>query len=126
MRWISLLYYPIQADLVGNTGIRTGEDVLKMVLAGAAATQVCAVLMERGVPWLAVMVEELRTALAQSGLSSIGEARGWLAHKYTEQTGAIEREEYRSALQGYDYCDVPTWSEAGEPANQEPVCTSTT
>lgn len=125
-RWISLLYRPIRADLVANTGIRTGEDVLKMILAGAAATELCAVLLQRGIPWLAMIVEELRKALETANVDSITQARGWLAHKYTQQPGAVEREEYQSALQGYEFCDVPTWREPQEKRQPEKACTSTT
>ncbi|HEY0258055.1 MAG TPA: hypothetical protein VGC39_11475 [Candidatus Methylacidiphilales bacterium] len=110
LRWISLLYRPIQADLVANTGIRTGADVLKMILAGAAATELCAVLLQRGISWLDIIHEELRAALTNANMTSLTEARGTLAHNYLQGPGAIEREEYQNALQGYAQFDAPTWA----------------
>ena len=114
LRWISLLYRPIQADLVANTGIRTGDDALKMILAGAAATEVCGVLLQRGISWLEVLVEELQGALVRAQLKSVSEARGKRSHRYTERPGAIEREEYENALQGYSHFESPAWGEIQE------------
>jgi len=124
MRWISLLYRPIQADLVANTGIRTGEDALKMILAGAAGVEICSVLLQHGIPWLSVLCEELRTALRMIGRDSVRESRGCMARDYRTSPGAAEREEYKSALQGYEYCDVPSWREPTETSTQPVPCTS--
>ena len=109
LRWISLLYRPIRADLVANTGIRTGEDVLKMILAGAAATELCAILLQRGVSWLEVIQNELVAAMQKAQLFSLHQARGTLAHDYRQSPGAIEREEYHNALLGYTHFDSAAW-----------------
>lgn len=105
-RWISLLYRPIQADLIASTGIRNGDDVFKMILSGAAATQVCSVVLQRGISRIGEMV---RRAMEKSGIRSLKEARGQLAHRYTEVAGTVEREEYLMALQGYSRFDAPSW-----------------
>jgi dihydroorotate dehydrogenase (fumarate) len=111
-RWIALLYRPIQVDLIANTGIRSGGDVLKMILSGAAAVQVCSVILQRGISWLGTLEEELRQAMQNCKITSIKEARGQLAHRYTEVPGSIEREEYQTALQGYSRFDAPSWQDA--------------
>jgi dihydroorotate dehydrogenase (fumarate) len=116
-RWISLLYLPIQVDLIANTGIRSGDDVLKMILSGAAAVQVCSVILQRGIAWLSTLEEELQQAMVAGGLTSVQYARGRLAHRYTELPGSIEREEYQTALQGYSQFDAPSWTDA---ANSHP------
>ena len=101
LRWISLLYRRIQIDMAASTGIRSGEDVLKMVLSGASVAQVCSVLMQRGIPWLRKIEQELREAMEESGYSSLSEVRGLFSCQVSGEPGEAERDEYRKALQGY-------------------------
>jgi dihydroorotate dehydrogenase (fumarate) len=109
MRWISLLYRQVRIDLAASTGIRTGGDVLKMILSGASATQLCSVLLQRGIPWLQLVEQELQQWMETCEITSLKSARGQLSHPANENPGEIEREEYRRALQGYSQIDVPDW-----------------
>jgi len=109
LRWISLLYQQEIGYLAASTGIRTGADVLKMVLSGASATQLCSILLQRGIPWLKEIEGELHQWMATCNITSLREARGALSHRCLENPGQIEREEYRKALQGYARIDVPSW-----------------
>lgn len=108
LRWISLLYQRVQIDLAASTGIRSGEDVLKMVLSGASATQVCSVLMQRGIPWLRKIEQELREAMEESGYSSLSQVRGSFSSQVSGEPGEAERDEYRKALQGYILSQSPS------------------
>jgi dihydroorotate dehydrogenase (fumarate) len=109
LRWISLLYQQEIGYLAASTGIRTGADVLKMILSGASATQLCSVLLQKGIPWLKEIEGELRQWMATCKITSLKEARGVLSYRCMENPGQIERDEYRKALQGYNLIDVPSW-----------------
>ena len=109
LRWISLLYQQEIGYLAASTGIRTGADVLKMILSGASATQLCSVLLQKGVPWLKEIEAELIQWMGTCKIRSLKEARGMLSHQCMKNPGQIERDEYRKALQGYALIDVPTW-----------------
>ncbi|HEY0257510.1 MAG TPA: dihydroorotate dehydrogenase-like protein [Candidatus Methylacidiphilales bacterium] len=122
MRWISLLYQNEVGYLAASTGIRTGADVLKMILSGASATQVCSILLQRGIPWLRQIEGELHQWMDTCGITSLRDARGELSHRSTESLGQIEHEEYRKALQGYAQIDVPSWyDEVPLPAETQPT-----
>jgi dihydroorotate dehydrogenase (fumarate) len=120
LRWISLLYRQAYLSLAASTGIRTGPDVLKMILCGASATQVCSILLQRGVPWLRVIEQDLRQWMNIANLNSLKEARGILSHRVAEDPQEIEREEYRKALQGYSRIDVPSWRDEAPIHTQSP------
>jgi dihydroorotate dehydrogenase (fumarate) len=107
MRWISLLYRQAYLSLAASTGIRTGPDVLKMILCGASATQVCSILLQRGIPWLRVIEQDLRQWMNIANVTSLKETRGLLSHRVVEDPQEVEREEYRRALQGYSRIDIP-------------------
>jgi len=111
MRWISLLYRQARIDLAASTGIRTGDDVLKMVLSGASATQLCSILLGCGIGWLETIEQELRDCMIEYNVPSLSQARGQLSHLVKVDPGEIEREEYRRALQGYSLIDVPSWKD---------------
>ncbi|MCE0523886.1 MAG: hypothetical protein LV480_13340 [Methylacidiphilales bacterium] len=111
LRWISLLYQQEIGYLAASTGIRTGADVLKMILSGASATQVCSVLLQRGIPWLKEITGELHQWMDTCNITSLKEARGMLSHRCMKNPGQIEHEEYRKALQGYAQINVPSWQD---------------
>jgi len=108
LRWISLLYRQAYLSLAASTGIRTGSDALKMILCGASATQVCSILLQRGIPWLRVIEQDLRQWMNIANVTSLKESRGILSHRVVEDPQEIEREEYQKALQGYSRIDIPS------------------
>jgi len=109
LQWISLLHRQAHADLAASTGIRTGEDVLKMILCGASATQLCSILLQKGIPWLLEIRRELEQWMTTCGYASLREARGKLSRANSENSDIIERDQYQKALQGYSLIDVPSW-----------------
>jgi dihydroorotate dehydrogenase (fumarate) len=119
LRWIALLYQCEMGYLSASTGIRTGGDVLKMILSGASTTHVCSILLQRGIPWIQKMEVELRQWMDTCQILSLREARGSLSHRWMENPAQMEREEYRRALQGYTRIDVPSWHDE-VPLHAEP------
>lgn len=109
LQWISLLSHDLRADLAASTGIQSGYDVLKLVLAGATVTQLCSVLMQHGIPWMQAIEQELREAMDTCDITSLHTARGILARHPNQMAGEVEREVYQMALQGYTHIDVPDW-----------------
>jgi len=108
MLWLSLIYRQVRLDLAAGTGVRTGSDVLKMILSGACATQLCSVLLQRGIPWLELVTQDLLHWMDICHVTSLKEAKGILARQPNEEA---EDEEYRRALQGYSGLEVPEPSE---------------
>ena len=71
-----------EVPLFGIGGIRTGNDALEFILAGASAVQIGTVIFhDPGAP--ARVSRELREALAVRGIDRLGEAIG-LAHRAPE------------------------------------------
>jgi len=111
LQWISLLSNYVKADLAASTGIHSGHEVLKMILVGASTTQLCSILMKRGIPWLQALEQELREAMDICNITSLKSARGILARHPNELPGEVEREQYDLALQGYSHLEPPDWRE---------------
>lgn len=54
--------------LLGTNGVRSGEDVARMALAGASAVEVMSVVMQEGFASIARLIAELTSFLEQRGL----------------------------------------------------------
>jgi dihydroorotate dehydrogenase len=60
---------PKDSPLIGTNGVRSGEDVARMALAGASAVEVLSIVMHEGFGALPRMLAELEAYLARQGLS---------------------------------------------------------
>jgi len=69
----------VTVPIVGTGGVRSGEDALQMIMAGATCVGVGSALYNEGATVFGRIASELRALLAAEGLASASEARG-LAH----------------------------------------------
>ncbi len=102
LRWISILSGRVFCDLAAATGVHDGGAVVKQLLAGASAVQVCSALYEHGVEHLALMVRELGEWMQGKGYDRIAQFRGALAQKHVAHPAAYERVQFIQTS-GADY-----------------------
>lgn len=79
LRWIALISNQIRAGIAASTGISSGLDMAKMILAGARATQVVGVLIREKPAYIATMLGQLEAWMAKHGYANLEEFRGKLA-----------------------------------------------
>ena len=60
LRYAGLLYGNIKSNIIANRGIKTSEDVIKMLLAGADAVQVVSAFYENGVDHATTLLADLQ------------------------------------------------------------------
>jgi dihydroorotate dehydrogenase (fumarate) len=90
LRWVGLLSDKVSADLVASTGIHDATGVIKQILAGAKAVQVCSVLYENGIAYIGDIISELEAWMKRKGFDSVEDFRG-LINKDPHNTAAWER-----------------------------------
>ncbi len=76
LRWISLLYEKVGCELIAATGIHDYKGVVKQLLAGASAVQLCSTLYKNGVEYLQTMLKDLENWMQEKGYSSISGFKG--------------------------------------------------
>jgi len=94
LRFAGLLHGIVKADVCASTGIMTGKDVAKMILAGAGAVQVVTALYRNGVKSLAAMREELNHWMDSKSYASIDSFRGKLSAQNSRDPWAYTRAQY--------------------------------
>ena len=102
LRFTALLHGRIQADIAATSGIHSGADVLKMIMAGAAGVQLVSCLYRYGLDHLGKMRREIAEWLDASGHSSLEEIRGMLDKDHSEDPYAYERAQYVRILMRSD------------------------
>ncbi len=102
LRFTALLHGKIGADIAASSGIHSGADALKLILAGATGVQVVSALYRYGLDHLAKMKQEIVHWLDNSGSGSLDAVRGMLDKDHSEDPHAYERAQYVRILMRSD------------------------
>jgi dihydroorotate dehydrogenase (fumarate) len=102
LRWLSLLAGKVNCDLVGNTGIHTGHDAVKALLAGAKVVQCCSTLFINGLQQIKVMENQLKTWMEQHGFEKLCDFRGKLSQSKSDNPEDHERLQYIKLFVGLE------------------------
>ncbi|HVO40921.1 MAG TPA: dihydroorotate dehydrogenase-like protein [Spirochaetia bacterium] len=98
LRFAGLLHGKIKADVCAATGIMTGKDVAKMILAGAGAVQVVTALYRNGVKSLTTMREELSYWMDSRSYGGIAAFQGKLSAGRAKDPWIYTRAQYAKML----------------------------
>lgn len=95
LRWIALASAEVEAlDIAAATGIHTGDDVVKALLAGARAVEVCTAIYRDGVDVVGAMKRGLAAWMDAHNFASVDEFRGRLNAKNHLDDAAFDRLQY--------------------------------
>jgi len=99
LRWIALLSPKVRCELIGATGIHDYAGVVKNILAGATAVQLCTTLYKNGIEYLEVLRKDLEKWMAAKGYNNLNDFRGLIAKK-EENSAAFERVQFMKKTMG--------------------------
>ncbi len=98
LRFSGLLYDMIKADICANSGIFTGQDVLKMIMAGADVTQVVSTIYKHGPKQIGKMLKEMEEWMDKKGHKGLDDFRGKLSRKKLKDPFTYKRAQYVDIL----------------------------
>ena len=99
LRYAGLLYQKVRGSICSNTGIHSGSDLIKMLLAGADTVQVVSTLYRKGIMHIATMLGALEEWMEDKGYKNIKEFKGKLSAKNTKHDlFAYKRAQYVDIL----------------------------
>lgn len=98
LRWIAILRGQIKASLAANGGIHSAEDIIKVVMAGADAAQLCAVLLQNGIEYLEHLIHDVTEWMELHEYRSIEQLKGSMSQQSVADPAAFERANYMKVL----------------------------
>ena len=102
LRWISILYGKVDADLALTSGIHTSRDVLKAMMAGAQVAMIASELLWDGSPQrVKAILEQTKTWMEDHEYTSIKQMQGSMSQKSVSNPAAFERANYMKVLNSF-------------------------
>ncbi len=98
LRYVGLMHKELKGDLCGNTGVFTGEDMAKMLLAGSDCVQVVSALYQHKIPHISKMLDDLSAWMDEKGFSGLADFQGKLSKAAVKDPYAYQRAQYVDML----------------------------
>jgi len=100
LQWIAILAGKLKSDLAATTGIHSSQDIIKQILAGASAVEMCSALMKGGIDQIGLYLKEIEAYMDRKGFAVLDDFRGKMSQESLEHPEAYERSQYIKALVG--------------------------
>jgi dihydroorotate dehydrogenase (fumarate) len=101
LTWIAVLYGRVPIDLALTSGVHSGSQVIKGLMAGANVTMMTSELLGHGVGRLCEVVREARTWLETHEYVSVAQLRGSMSQRNVSNPDAFERANYMKMLRSW-------------------------
>ncbi len=101
LRWLAILYGNVKASLAATSGIHTGRDVLKSIMAGADVAMMASVLLQKGPEHLKMILKDMEYWMEENEYVSVKQMRGSMSYQSIAEPSAYERANYMKTLQSY-------------------------
>jgi dihydroorotate dehydrogenase (fumarate) len=98
LRWTAILSGRVEASLAVTTGVHTGADVARCLLAGAEVAMMTSALLLNGPEHVATVERELVAWAVESGFESVAQLRGSVSQRHVSDPSAFERANYMATL----------------------------
>jgi dihydroorotate dehydrogenase (fumarate) len=99
--WIAVLSGQTALSLAASTGVENTDEVVKYLLAGADVVMTTSALLRHGLGHIQVLLEGLKSWLAERDLSTLDGIRGRMSQCNIADPTAFVRANYIRILQGY-------------------------
>jgi len=94
LRFTALAHGKVEADTCASTGIHSGEDALKLILAGATCVQAVSALYLNGTEVITNILSYMESWMDRHGYSDLKSVRGILDKHNSSDPHAYERAQY--------------------------------
>jgi dihydroorotate dehydrogenase (fumarate) len=101
LRWIAILRGQVGGSLAATTGVHTGLDAAKVLLAGADVAMMTSALLRHGPGHVRTVERQLLTILAERDYDSVGQLRGSMSRSAMPDPAGFERANYMRTLMSW-------------------------
>ena len=101
LRWIGIMREYLTISMAASTGIHTGFDSAKLILAGADVTMTTSSVLRNGPHHIATIEEQLLDWMREHEYESVGQMRGAVSSEASADPAAYERANYIGNIATY-------------------------
>ena len=102
LRWVGMVSgQDMKIDISASTGVHTGEDAIKYLLAGATTVQVCSALYKRGFTVISEINDALHRWMELKEFMTVDDFRGMLNYRNIENPSLFERAQFMKHYSSY-------------------------
>ena len=101
LRWIGIAREFLSISIAGSTGVHTGRDAAKLILAGADVAMTTSALLFHGTSHIGTMESELIDWMEEHEYRSVDEMRGAVSRDSAADPAAYERANYIGNITSY-------------------------
>ncbi len=91
LRWTAIMSSVVKSDICASTGIRDASTVIKMLLAGAKATQISSTIHMHGFPVVKEILTGIEDWMDKHNYNSLDDFRGLLSQRHVGDPQSWER-----------------------------------
>jgi dihydroorotate dehydrogenase (fumarate) len=103
LRWIAMASaQDIKIDISASTGVKSGQDAIKYILAGANCVHICSVLYEKDLAFLRIMNQQIIDWMDKYGFQTISAFRGKLNSINYATPSIFERTQFMKYFSSFD------------------------
>jgi dihydroorotate dehydrogenase (fumarate) len=102
LRWIALLKGRIKADLAATSGVHTGWDVIKLMMAGANVAMLNSILLKKGIPEIRNVEQTMVEWMTENEYESVKQMQGSMSAMNVPHPARFERAQYLRALSKFE------------------------
>jgi len=102
LRYAGLLFSKVNASVCANTGIYSGSDVARLILAGADCVQVVSTIYKNKPDYVSTMLSDLESWMTAKSFNGISDFKGRLSHARVKDPFIYRRAQYIDLLLGSD------------------------
>jgi dihydroorotate dehydrogenase (fumarate) len=101
LRWTAILSDQLNIDIAITTGVHTGTDVIKSMMAGAKVTMLASELLEKGVDRISGVLAEIESWMQEKEYDSIQQMQGSMRQHSVPEPAMYERANYMKVLHSF-------------------------
>ncbi len=95
LRWVGIVSSLVpKLDICASTGVHDAQGVIKQILAGAKAVQVCSVLYKKGPEYLEKILVDMDEWMDKHNFTNLREMRGRMSYKNIPDPTVFERAQF--------------------------------
>lgn len=101
LRWIAMLHGTLNASLAASTGVQSGVEVIKYLLAGADAVMTASALLQHGPEYIGSLLRDLERWMRNNEYESVRAFQGRMSQQAVPNAEEFERLNYIKVVETF-------------------------